>query len=111
MLSIVAGGLHVCGLNSTDFLLCKGCNRSGQIDVPQDGAFEYDELTLGDEHGDGVVQLISNAFVTSSFHIPISETLIAGISKDYEIDEDELILLCMTGRSLNKFISFWSAIS
>ncbi|WJX32447.1 non-specific serine/threonine protein kinase [Trifolium repens] len=51
MLSIVAGGSHVCGLNSTGFLVCKGSNSSGQIDVPQGGAFEYGDLALGDEHG------------------------------------------------------------
>ncbi|WJX38455.1 non-specific serine/threonine protein kinase [Trifolium repens] len=51
MLSIVAGGSHVCGLNSTGFLVCKGSNSSGQIDVPKGGAFEYGELSLGDEHG------------------------------------------------------------
>ncbi|CAK8566480.1 unnamed protein product [Lathyrus sativus] len=61
MLSIVAGGSHVCGLNSTGFLVCKGSNSSGQIDVPRGGAFEYGELALGDEHGCAIRRL--NGFV------------------------------------------------
>lgn len=53
MLSLVAGGEHVCGLNSTGFLVCRGNNNSaGQLDVPQQGgAFEYAGLSLGAEHG------------------------------------------------------------
>ncbi|XP_057429944.1 putative serine/threonine-protein kinase-like protein CCR3 [Lotus japonicus] len=52
MLSVVAGGSHVCGLNSTGFLVCRGSrNSSGQLDVPQGGAFEYGGLALGAEHG------------------------------------------------------------
>ncbi|MED6209441.1 hypothetical protein PIB30_054713 [Stylosanthes scabra] len=51
MLSIVAGGSHLCGLNSTGFLVCKGSNSFGQIEVPHQGvAFEYSGLALGDYH-------------------------------------------------------------
>ncbi|RYQ99951.1 hypothetical protein Ahy_B07g087980 [Arachis hypogaea] len=51
MLSIVAGGSHLCGLNSTGFLVCKGSNSFGQIEVPHQGvAFEYSGLALGDSH-------------------------------------------------------------
>ncbi|KAG4923283.1 putative serine/threonine-protein kinase-like protein CCR3 [Glycine soja] len=51
MLSLVAGGSHVCGLNLTGFLVCRGSNGSGQFDIPQGGAFEYSGLALGAEHG------------------------------------------------------------
>ena len=52
MLSVVAGGSHVCGLNSTGFLVCGGNNNSfGQPDVPQGGAWEYGGLALGASHG------------------------------------------------------------
>ncbi|XP_061351752.1 putative serine/threonine-protein kinase-like protein CCR3 [Gastrolobium bilobum] len=50
MVSLVAGDSHVCGLNSTGFLVCRGSNSSGQIDVPQGGALEYSGLALGAEH-------------------------------------------------------------
>ncbi|CAL0320324.1 unnamed protein product [Lupinus luteus] len=50
MLSIVAGGEHVCGLNSTGFLVCRGNNSFGQLNVPQGGALEYSGLALGAEH-------------------------------------------------------------
>ncbi|KAG2406707.1 hypothetical protein LR48_Vigan03g297900 [Vigna angularis] len=51
MLSLVAGGSHVCGLNSTGFVACGGNNDSGQLDFPQGGAFEYSAVALGAEHG------------------------------------------------------------
>ncbi|KAJ1383362.1 Serine/threonine-protein kinase, active site [Sesbania bispinosa] len=57
MLSLVAGGSHVCGLNSTGVLVCRGSNSSGQLNVPQGGAFEYDGLALGAEHGCAIRRL------------------------------------------------------
>ncbi|CAL0317632.1 unnamed protein product [Lupinus luteus] len=50
MLSIVAGDSHVCGLNSNGFLVCRGSNDFGQIDVPKGESFEYSGLALGAEH-------------------------------------------------------------
>ncbi|XP_004490995.1 putative serine/threonine-protein kinase-like protein CCR3 [Cicer arietinum] len=51
MVSLVAGESHVCGLNSIGFLVCKGSNNFGQIDVPnQEKAFEYSDLALGSDH-------------------------------------------------------------
>ncbi|KAK7311059.1 hypothetical protein RJT34_08945 [Clitoria ternatea] len=57
MLSIVAGGSHVCGLNSTGILVCRGSNNSGQLDYPQGVAFEYSGLALGAEHGCAIRRL------------------------------------------------------
>ncbi|TKY47550.1 putative serine/threonine-protein kinase protein CCR3 [Spatholobus suberectus] len=51
MLSLVAGGSYVCGLNSTGFLVCGGSSSSGQLDYPPGGAFEYGGLALGAKHG------------------------------------------------------------
>ncbi|RYQ83782.1 hypothetical protein Ahy_B10g102627 [Arachis hypogaea] len=52
MWSIVAGGSHVCGLNSTGFLVCIGNNDNfGQLDVPKNEAWEFGELALGASHG------------------------------------------------------------
>ncbi|KAK7300526.1 hypothetical protein RJT34_11372 [Clitoria ternatea] len=50
MVSIVAGDSHVCGLNSTGFLVCGGSNDFGQLDVPKGGALEFSGLALGAEH-------------------------------------------------------------
>lgn len=57
MLSIVAGGSHVCGLNSTGFLVCKGSNEFGQLDVPKSEAFEFADLALGDQHSCAIRRL------------------------------------------------------
>ncbi|KAF5736575.1 putative serine/threonine-protein kinase-like protein CCR3 [Tripterygium wilfordii] len=50
MLSVQAGGSHVCGVNSTGFLVCKGDNSSGQLDIPVEAQLEYRELALGANH-------------------------------------------------------------
>ncbi|TKY56867.1 putative serine/threonine-protein kinase protein CCR3 [Spatholobus suberectus] len=50
MASLVAGESHVCGLNSSGFLVCRGSNGFGQIDVPEGGALEFSGLALGAEH-------------------------------------------------------------
>ncbi|KAG1371574.1 Serine/threonine-protein kinase-like protein CCR3 [Cocos nucifera] len=47
MKSIVAGDSHVCGLNTTGFLLCRGDNGSGQLDAPSGPAFEFSSIALG----------------------------------------------------------------
>ncbi|KAI0497387.1 hypothetical protein KFK09_020611 [Dendrobium nobile] len=50
MQSIVAGDSHVCGIGLTGFLICKGSNSSGQLNVPSGGAFEFSGLALGLNH-------------------------------------------------------------
>nr|BAO45865.1 serine/threonine-protein kinase [Acacia mangium] len=57
MLSLVAGDSHVCGLNSTGFVICGGSNSSGQLNVPQGGPLEYSGLALGAEHSCAIRQL------------------------------------------------------
>jgi hypothetical protein len=52
MKSIVAGGSHVCGLNSTGFVICRGNNNSGQLDVPSNT--EFSTLALGESHSCGI---------------------------------------------------------
>ncbi|XP_043723463.1 putative serine/threonine-protein kinase-like protein CCR3 [Telopea speciosissima] len=48
--SIVAGGSHVCGLNITGFLVCKGKNDSGQLEAPENSSREFYQLALGFNH-------------------------------------------------------------
>ncbi|KAI4306463.1 hypothetical protein L6164_029738 [Bauhinia variegata] len=50
MATLVAGDSHVCGLNQTGFLVCKGSNGSGQLNIPQGESLEYTGLALGAEH-------------------------------------------------------------
>ncbi|OAY38406.1 putative serine/threonine-protein kinase-like protein CCR3 isoform X2 [Manihot esculenta] len=50
MASIAAGGSHVCGVNSTGFLVCKGDNSFRQLDVRLNSPLEYSQLALGDNY-------------------------------------------------------------
>ncbi|KAK9283924.1 hypothetical protein L1049_012181 [Liquidambar formosana] len=50
MWSIIAGGSHVCGLNTSGSLLCEGSNSSGQLNVPTDSSMEFSKVALGANH-------------------------------------------------------------
>ncbi|KAF5453676.1 hypothetical protein F2P56_028562 [Juglans regia] len=54
MTSIVAGGSHVCGVNSTGFVVCKGNNDSGQLNIPSNRPWEFSTLALGANHSCGI---------------------------------------------------------
>ncbi|KAL3717990.1 hypothetical protein ACJRO7_003170 [Eucalyptus globulus] len=57
MSSVVSGGSHVCGLNATGFVVCKGSNEAGQLDVPFNSAMEYSLLSLGANHSCAIRRL------------------------------------------------------
>ncbi|KAL7613361.1 hypothetical protein Lser_V15G08991 [Lactuca serriola] len=50
MLNVAVGGNHACGINSTGFLICRGNNDYGQINVPNHSSFEFSALALGANH-------------------------------------------------------------
>lgn len=52
MVSLVAGGQHVCGFNSSGYLVCFGRNFSGQLDYPFDlnESSGYSNLALGSDY-------------------------------------------------------------
>ncbi|KAL4576147.1 hypothetical protein LXL04_012236 [Taraxacum kok-saghyz] len=50
MLNVAVGGNHACGVNSTGFVICRGNNDYGQINVPNHSPFEFSALALGSNH-------------------------------------------------------------
>ncbi|XP_060178812.1 putative serine/threonine-protein kinase-like protein CCR3 [Lycium barbarum] len=54
MVNIYAGGRHACGVNTTGFLICKGDNNNGQLDVPSNLSYQYFGLALGMNHTCGI---------------------------------------------------------
>ncbi|KAE8676396.1 putative serine/threonine-protein kinase-like protein CCR3 [Hibiscus syriacus] len=54
MSSLVAGDSHACGLTTTEFLVCKGNNDTGQLDVTRGQAFEFSGLSLGRNFSCGI---------------------------------------------------------
>ncbi|XWS74017.1 hypothetical protein CRYUN_Cryun02cG0179300 [Craigia yunnanensis] len=54
MSNLVAGDSHACGLTRRGFLVCKGNNESGQLDVPSSSAFEFSGLSLGGNFSCGI---------------------------------------------------------
>ncbi|XP_060212961.1 putative serine/threonine-protein kinase-like protein CCR3 [Lycium barbarum] len=56
MVNIFAGGRHACGMNTTGFVICKGDNTNGQLDIPSNFAYEYYGLALGVNHTCGILR-------------------------------------------------------
>ncbi|CAK9135790.1 unnamed protein product [Ilex paraguariensis] len=57
MRNIAVGGSHACGLNTTGFLICRGRNDNGQLNVPSNLPYEYSGLTLGANHSCAIRRL------------------------------------------------------
>ncbi|KAK1365026.1 putative serine/threonine-protein kinase-like protein CCR3 [Heracleum sosnowskyi] len=63
ILSIVVGGEFACGFNLSGFLVCKGRNDSGQLNVPLSNLgyeYEYNAVALGFNHGCGIRRINSS---------------------------------------------------
>lgn len=51
MYNINAGGNFACGLSLAGFVVCRGRNESGQLNVPENSVSRYSSLALGNSHG------------------------------------------------------------
>ncbi|XP_019192526.1 PREDICTED: putative serine/threonine-protein kinase-like protein CCR3 [Ipomoea nil] len=57
MVSINAGGSFACGLNTTGFVVCRGKNLNGELEVPLNSAYGYSGLSSGQNHSCGIRRL------------------------------------------------------
>ncbi|KAK6135839.1 hypothetical protein DH2020_030447 [Rehmannia glutinosa] len=57
MMNIHVGGKFACGMNITGFVVCKGSNDNGQLNVPANTAYEYRGLALGANHSCAIRRL------------------------------------------------------
>ncbi|KAF5192664.1 Serine/threonine-protein kinase-like protein [Thalictrum thalictroides] len=110
MSSLVAGDSHVCGLNATGFLCCRGNNSQGQLNVPlNSGPFEFSELALGVSHSCairrtngsvvcwGAEEFSSNELESLSF-----ESIVAGLNFTCGLTTRNLSIVCWgPGWSMN----------
>ncbi|KAH6827294.1 CRINKLY4 related 3 [Perilla frutescens var. hirtella] len=51
MLNIQVGERFACGIDVTGFIICKGSNDSGQLNIPSETAQDYSAVALGASHG------------------------------------------------------------
>ncbi|CAA0819364.1 Putative serine/threonine-protein kinase-like protein CCR3 [Striga hermonthica] len=88
MSDIYAGGRHACGITNLGFVICRGDNTSGQLNVPANSAYEYRGLALGQNHSCAIRRLNRTVvcwgggeFTTSTSIDGISfETIAAGLN-------------------------------
>ncbi|KAI3470882.1 hypothetical protein Pfo_027545 [Paulownia fortunei] len=57
MVNIQVGGRHACGMDDLGFVVCKGDNNNGQLNVPANLAHEYRGLALGANHSCAIRRL------------------------------------------------------
>ncbi|KAK6145502.1 hypothetical protein DH2020_022322 [Rehmannia glutinosa] len=57
MVNIHVGGRHACGMDDLGFLICRGDNSNGQLNIPTNLAYEYRGLALGANHSCAIRRL------------------------------------------------------
>ncbi|XP_075485391.1 putative serine/threonine-protein kinase-like protein CCR3 [Primulina tabacum] len=57
MVNIQVGGRHACGIDVSGFVICKGDNNNGQLNVPSNSAYQYRGLALGANHSCAIRRL------------------------------------------------------
>ncbi|KAJ7963979.1 GPCR kinase [Quillaja saponaria] len=105
METVVAGGSHVCGLNITGFLVCKGSNSSGQLNAPSGVAMEYHGLALGAEHG-CAIRRSNNSVVCWGGGGKFSVNVTVGVS--FELIASGLNFTC--GLTTENFSIIWPCV-
>ncbi|PWA68663.1 CRINKLY4 related 3 [Artemisia annua] len=103
MLDIVVGGDHACGVNSTGFLICRGGNDYGQVNVPDHTSFEFSALALGVNHTCALRRVNSTVVcwggvrrgMMSDYVVGVSfESIVAGLDFTCGLTTSNLSVIC-----------------
>ncbi|KAI3721057.1 hypothetical protein L2E82_32060 [Cichorium intybus] len=102
MLNVAVGGNHACGVNSTGFLVCRGNNDSGQINVSNHSRFEFSELALGANHTCALRRLTGYVVcwgggggIMSDYVTGVSfESIVAGLDFTCGLTTSNLSVIC-----------------
>ncbi|WCJ29173.1 CRINKLY4 related 3 [Euphorbia peplus] len=84
MLSLVAGENHACGVKNNGYLVCKGSNVSGELQVPFSSPFEYSIFTVGSNFSCAVKE--RNGLITCW-----------GDADKFRVDDNEAVELVVAG--------------
>ncbi|KVI09951.1 hypothetical protein Ccrd_011650 [Cynara cardunculus var. scolymus] len=102
MLNVAVGGNHACGVNSTGFLICRGHNDYGQINVPKHSPFEFSALALGSNHTCALRKMNSHVVcwgggggILSDYAVGVSfESIVAGLDFTCGLTTNNLSVIC-----------------
>nr|GMC94266.1 putative serine/threonine-protein kinase-like protein CCR3 [Ipomoea batatas] len=78
MADINAGGSFACGINTTGFVICKGSNENGELEVPLNSAYEYSGLALGFNHS-CAIRRVNQTVVCWGRNGAVSSSVVAGV--------------------------------
>ncbi|KAL2227422.1 putative serine/threonine-protein kinase-like protein CCR3 [Sesamum indicum] len=102
MMNIQVGGGFACGMNNAGFVVCKGNNDNGQLNVPANTAYEYRGLALGANHSCAIRRLNhtvvcwgGNGEFSSSITDGISfESIVAGLDFTCGLITSNFSIIC-----------------
>ncbi|KAM7263938.1 hypothetical protein ACFE04_001621 [Oxalis oulophora] len=85
LLSLFAGGSHACGLNASGFLICKGDNSSGQLNVPYNSVpYTYSgALALGTNHSCAIRRSNGSVICWGGTGDEFSSSLVANLQFEF----------------------------
>ncbi|XP_075496772.1 putative serine/threonine-protein kinase-like protein CCR3 [Primulina tabacum] len=113
MVNIQVGGRHACGINDSGFVICKGNNDSGQLNVPSNSAYQYRGLALGANHSCAIRRLNrtvicwgGNSEYSSNITDGISfEFIVAGLNFTCGLTTSNFSVICWGAGWPNQFHS------
>ncbi|XP_060190866.1 putative serine/threonine-protein kinase-like protein CCR3 [Lycium barbarum] len=102
MVNIYAGGRHACGVNTNGFLICKGDNNNGQLNVPSNLFNEYIGIAMGMNHTCGIHRMDhtvvcwggNGAFSSNVIESIAFETVAAGSNFTCGLTTRDLSVVC-----------------
>ncbi|KAK4436510.1 putative serine/threonine-protein kinase-like protein CCR3 [Sesamum alatum] len=80
MANIQAGGRHACGIDNSGFVVCRGDNSNGQLNIPANSAYEYRALALGANHSCAIRRLNRTVVCWGGGNGEFSSNITNGIS-------------------------------
>ncbi|KAL6503758.1 hypothetical protein OROGR_025681 [Orobanche gracilis] len=113
MADIHVGGRHVCGIDNLGFIICRGENSDGQLNVPSNLAYEYRGLALGANHTCAIRRLNrtvvcwggNGGFLSNSTNGISFEFIVAGINFTCGLVTSNFSVICWGPGWPNQYLS------
>lgn len=102
MVNINAGGSFACGLNTTGFVICKGKNLNGELEVPLNSPYAYSGLSSGANHSCAIRRSNhtvicwggNGAFSSSKVEGISFESIVSGLNFTCGLKTSDFSVLC-----------------
>ncbi|KAL3650269.1 hypothetical protein CASFOL_006672 [Castilleja foliolosa] len=102
MADIHVGGRHACGIDNLGFVICRGDNSNGQLNVPSNSAYQYRSLSLGANHSCAIRRLSrtvvcwggNDSFSSNTNNGTSFELIVAGLNFTCGLVTNNFAVIC-----------------